>query len=106
MYQQIHTGWLGETIGDNEVGSYYRNTYGMNKHVGSYGKGYLINWARSALRNARTMLLELPESVRNHNDVVNQNFAEKFINATINMLKNIQEYIMEEENINKEEKEK
>ena len=30
------------------------------------------------------MLLELPDSVRNHNDVVNQNFAEKFINATIN----------------------
>lgn len=35
------------------------------------------------------MLLELPDSVRNHNDVVNQNFAEKFINATINMLRNI-----------------
>ena len=35
------------------------------------------------------MLLELPDSVRSHNDVVNQNFAEKFINPTINMLRNI-----------------
>ena len=51
--------------------------------------GYLINWAKNSLRNARTMLLELPDSVRSHNDVVNQNFAEKFINATINMLRNI-----------------
>ena len=61
----------------------------MNKHVGSYGKGYLINWAKNSLRNARTMLLELPDLVRSHTDVVNQNFAEKFINATINMLRNI-----------------
>ena len=89
MYQQIHIGWLGETIGDNEIGSYYRKTYGMNSHVGTYGNGYLINWAKSTLRNARSILLELPDTVRNHNDVVNQNFAEKFINATINMLKNI-----------------
>ena len=46
----------------------------MNSHVGTYGNGYLINWAKSTLRNARSILLELPE---------------KFINATINMLKNI-----------------
>ena len=72
----------------------------MQEHIGN---GYLINWAKNSLRNARTMLLELPDSVRSHNDVVNQNFAEKFINATINMLKNIQEYIMLEENLNKEE---
>jgi hypothetical protein len=58
----------------------------MWEHIGN---GYLINWAKNSLRNARTMLLELPDSVRNHNDVVNQNFAEKFINATINMLRNI-----------------
>lgn len=61
----------------------------MNSHVGTYGNGYLINWAKSTLRNARSILLELPDTVKNHNDVVNQNFAEKFINATINMLKNI-----------------
>ena len=58
----------------------------MWEHIGN---DYLINWAKNSLRNARTMLLELPDSVRNHNDVVNQNFAEKFINATINMLRNI-----------------
>jgi len=38
MFLWIHIGWLGETIGDNTVGSYYRNTYGMNKHVGTYRK--------------------------------------------------------------------
>lgn len=77
-------GWLNETIGDNGVGSYYRSEFGISKHIGSYGNGYLINWARS-LPNTRSMLLELP-GVSNHNQVVNWDYAGKFNRATMRLL--------------------
>ena len=77
-------GWLNETIGDNGIGSYYRNEFGISNHIGSYGKGYFINWARS-IPNTRSMLLELPE-VNNHNEVINRNYPTKFINATLKLL--------------------
>ena len=83
-------GWLNETLGDNEIGSYYRSQFGLSKHISAYGQGYLINWARSSLGNsnriARSSLVELPQ-VYNHSQVVNKKFAEKYINATVNMLK-------------------
>ena len=78
-------GWLNETIGDNEIGKYYRNEFGISNHIGTYGSGYLIQWARS-VPNTRSMLLELPE-VQNHTQVVQRNYADKFINATMKMLK-------------------
>lgn len=77
-------GWLNETIGDNGIGSYYRNEFGISNHIGSYGKGYFINWARS-IPNTRSMLLELPE-VNSHNEVINRNYPTKFINATLKLL--------------------
>ena len=79
-------GWLNESIGDNGLGSYYRSQYGMRTHISSYGGGYLINWARS-LSNTRSALIELPP-VSNHNQVVNNDYAGKYIRATINMLRN------------------
>ena len=79
-------GWLNETIGDNEIGSYYRNKFGISKHISSYGKGYLVNWVRS-IPNTRSMLLELPE-VSSHNQVVNWGYSEKFISATLELLQN------------------
>ena len=78
-------GWLNETMGDNELGEYYRNYFGLPKHIGSYGSGYLINWART-LRNGRSVLVELPE-VGNHAETVNRGFASKFIGATMQMLR-------------------
>ena len=60
----------------------------MSKHIGSYGTGYLVNWARASLRNCRSTLVEMPATVWSHSDVVSQNFAGKYINATINMLRN------------------
>lgn len=81
-------GWLNETIGDSGLGSYYRSQFGMSKHIGSYGTGYLVNWARASLRNCRSTLVEMPATVWSHSDVVSQNFAGKYINATINMLRN------------------
>ena len=78
-------GWLNETIGDNGIGSYYRNQFGISHHIGSYGHGYFINWARS-LPNTRSMLLELPQ-VNNHSQTVNWNYSGKFINATMQLLR-------------------
>ena len=78
-------GWLNETIGDNGIGWYYRNQFGISNHIGSYGSGYFINWARS-LPNTRSMLLELPQ-VNNHSQTVNWNYSGKFINATMQLLR-------------------
>ena len=80
-------GWLNETIGDNGIGSYYRNEFGISRHIGSYGSGYLINWARS-LNNTRSMLLELPE-VSNHDQVLNRDYAGKFARSTMRMLNDL-----------------
>ena len=77
-------GWLNETIGDNGIGWYYRNQFGISKHIGTYGSGYFIQWART-LANTRSMLLELPE-VSSHNQVLERNYSNKFINATIQLL--------------------
>ena len=81
-------GWLNETIGDNEIGKYYRNQFGMSKHISTYGRGYLVNWARSNLKNGRSSLVELPE-VTKHSQVVSKKYSTKYINATIKMLNNI-----------------
>ena len=78
-------GWLNETIGDNDIGRLYRNEFGISKHIGSYGSGYLINWARS-IGNTRSMLLELPP-VYSHSQLVNSNYVGKFNNATMNLLR-------------------
>ena len=80
----IH-GWMNETIGDDGIGWYYRNAFGLSKHVYSYGGGYLINWARS-IPNTRSMLLELPQ-VWSHSDTVNWGYADKFNNATMQILR-------------------
>lgn len=78
-------GWLNQTIGDNELGSYYRNYFGLPTHINSYGSGYLVNWART-LRNGRSVLVELPQ-VRNHNETVSRNYASKYISATMQILR-------------------
>ena len=80
----IH-GWMNETIGDNNLGSYYRNQFGLPKHIATYGQGYFVNWART-LTNGRSVLVELPE-VKNHNQTVSWGYVNKFINATMQMLK-------------------
>ncbi len=83
-------GWLNETIGDSGLGSYYRSQFGMSTHISSYGTGYLVNWARQQLgsggRTARSVLVELPE-VSSHQNVIDRNYATKYINATLTMLR-------------------
>lgn len=80
-------GWLNETVGNNEIGSLYRNEFGISKHINTYGKGYLIQWART-IPKTKSMLLELPE-VKSHNELVSKKYVDKFNKATINLLKNI-----------------
>ncbi len=78
-------GWLNETIGDNYIGTFYRNEFSMNTHIGTYGKGYFIQWAKT-VANTRSMLLELPE-VKSHNELLNKNYVNKFNRATMNLLR-------------------
>ena len=77
-------GWLNETIGDDGIGAYYRSEFGISKHIGTYGNGYLVNWART-IPNTRSMLLELP-GVSGHDQVVNWDYSGKFIRATMRLL--------------------
>ena len=78
-------GWLNETMGDNALGKYYRDQFDLPKQIDSYGRGYLINWART-LKKGRSTLVELPE-VTSHTQVVDRNYAKKWINATMKILK-------------------
>lgn len=94
-------GWTTQLIGDQDIclNYYGPQFYGskensVSKYTGSYGTGYLINWARSSLgssgRVARSALIELPSAgISSHQDVVNKKYAQKYINATINMMKGI-----------------
>ena len=89
-------GWTQQVIGDSGICSYYSKQFPENDKsaVGRYGTGYLINWARSSLgsttKSARTALIELPNrGVTGHQSVINQNFSNRYIQATLDMLKNI-----------------
>ena len=80
-------GWLNETIGDDGIGAYYRSEFGISKHIGTYGNGYLVNWAKT-IPNTRSMLLELP-GVSGHDQVVNWDYSGKFIRATMRLLNDL-----------------
>ena len=95
-------GWTTQLIGDqgiclNYYGPQFYGSYNnsISKYTSSYGKGYLINWAKTNLSNnygtaARSALIELPSAgIYNHQSVVNANYSQKYYNATVNMLKDI-----------------
>ncbi len=83
-------GWLDETIGDEWIGSKYAAAYGLDEYIATYGKGYLVNWARSNLgyngRAARAALIELP-MIYSPSGASQGNFAGKYINATLSVLR-------------------
>lgn len=84
-------GWTQQLIGDSGICSYYRQQFPENdgSAIGRYGTGYLVNWARNTL-GARSALIELPNrGVNGHQAVVNKNFSNRYIDATLNMLRNI-----------------
>ena len=90
-------GWLNQLIGDRDIcmNYYYPRFGGSNlSSLGSYGTGYLVNWARSTLRsstrNARSALIELPSAgINSHQAVINQNLSNRYIDSTIDMLRRI-----------------
>lgn len=89
-------GWTQQVIGDASVCAFYSKQFPENDRsaVGRYGTGYLINWARSSLgsssRAAKSALIELPNGgVNGHQAVVNYNFSNRYIQATLDMLRNM-----------------
>ena len=89
-------GWTQQLIGDAGICSYYEKQFPENDKsaVGRYGNQYMINWARTYLASnyisAKSALIELPnQGVNGHESVINKRFSERYINATLSMLKTI-----------------
>ena len=83
-------------IGDPDICSYYEKQFSENDKsaVGRYGDGYLINWARNSLgsnsKPAKTALIELPhQGINGHQSVIANNLPTRYLNATLDLLKNI-----------------
>lgn len=89
-------GWTQQLIGDENICSYYEQQFSENnkRSVGRYGSGYMISWGRTYLgsqgRPAKTALIELPrDGVKNHQSVIDKDFSNRYINATMKMLEKI-----------------
>ena len=82
-------GWENQLIGDSQIAEYYKQQYPTcsTRNYGNYGIQYLISWGRQNL-GARSVLIELP-SIGGIEEASNLNYSEKYITATINMLKGI-----------------
>lgn len=87
-------GWTQQLIGDSGISNYYKQQFPENSYTASYGSGYLINWARTSLGSsrgpARSALIELPSYINNPSDISRHNIANRYINATLSMLRGIQ----------------
>ncbi len=89
-------GWTQQLIGDPSICAYYEKQFPENDKsaVGRYGTGYLVNWARSYLGSngkvAKSALIELPhQGVTGTQSVYNKNLINRYIEATLSMLKSI-----------------
>ena len=89
-------GWTQQLIGNEDICSYYEKQFPENnkKSVGRYGSGYMISWGRTYLgsqgKPAKTALIELPrDGVKNHQSVIDKDFSNRYINATMKMLEKI-----------------
>lgn len=81
-------GWENQLIGDEQICKYYKQQYSScaTRNYGKYGTQYLITWARQVL-GAKVALVELPKA-NNYAEVEYMGLSDKYINATIEMLKN------------------
>lgn len=89
-------GWTQQLIGDPQICSYYAKTFAENDKsgIGRYGEGYLVNWARMSLgspsKPAKSALIELPhQGIHGHQSVIDNGIPTRYLNATIDMLRNI-----------------
>lgn len=82
-------GWENQLIGTREVCEYYKQQYTSCRthNYDNYGNQYLITWARHNL-GAKTALVELP-SAKNFQEVNSMNLSNKYINATLNLLRGL-----------------
>ena len=80
----IH-GWLNQTYGNSQVGSYFRQQFGFG-HSNSHGNGYLETWAY--LQGAKSCLIEFPMP-NSSSSITSNNYAGKLTNGLINMISNI-----------------
>lgn len=80
----IH-GWLNQTYGNSQVGSYFRQQFGFS-HSNSHGNGYLETWAY--LQGAKSCLIEFPMP-NSSSSITSNNYAGKLTNGLINMISNI-----------------
>lgn len=82
-------GWLDQLIGDESVCKYYKEQYPSCKTTGygRYGSQYMISWARLNL-GAKVALVELPVA-QNMAEVYSMQLPEKYINATLNLMRGI-----------------
>ena len=82
-------GWENQLIGTQEICEYYKQQYTSCRthNYNNYGIQYLISWARQNL-GAKTALVELP-SAGSFAEVNSMRLSDKYINATINMLKGL-----------------
>ena len=89
-------GWTQQLIGDENICSYYEQQFPENnkRSVGRYGSGYMISWGRTYLgsqgKPAKTALIELTrDGVKNHQSVIDKDFSNRYIYATMKMLEKI-----------------
>lgn len=89
-------GWTQQLIGDENICSYYEQQFPENnkRSVERYGSGYMISWGRTYLgsqgKPAKTALIELPrDGVKNHQSVIDKDFSNRYIYATMKMLEKI-----------------
>ena len=82
-------GWENQLIGNEQICNYYKQQYPScsTRSYGKYGTQYLIAWARQNL-GAKTALVELPKK-GSEQEADNNRLSERYIDATINMLKGI-----------------
>ncbi len=82
-------GWENQLIGNSQICNYYKQQYPScsTKNYENYGTQYLITWARQNL-GAKAALVELPLA-SDWVQVNNMDLANKYINATLNMLRGI-----------------
>lgn len=79
-------GWLNQTLGDLVVGQYFDTVFGFANKSVLNGHGYVTRWAQ--LNGMKASLVELPFP-SSPQDIVNRDFAGKFITSVRNMLQTI-----------------
>ena len=82
-------GWEDQLIGNSQICNYYKQQFPScsTRNYENYGTQYLITWARQNL-GAKAALVELPLA-RDWVQVNNMDLSNKYINATLNMLRGI-----------------